>query len=308
MGRLLVAYTEAVNRFTRRAAYVAHSRDGAAEFASDVYASWVLLTYAAYEASIQALGKAAVQHLGEFASSLSDLPDVVREAHIERTVRRASDALSRSKHVASDDPGSVEEILRGAVGPAWADESSLLRLDRNAWSVNVKDLLRRVGVGDSEMEWMRQTFGPSTETLESQVDRLVQERNDLAHGDLPTEIRSPELMIEQISAVQEFVRQSYYCLMMVCANAFPSSLSKELGVVNEAVVLAETTVGYLAMTTAVRVGDFVPTVSDEGQLRLTRVVSIQCSSESLDVVEPGHEHVAVTFSRPMRTTRAFECL
>ncbi|WP_144877527.1 HEPN domain-containing protein [Microbacterium sp. 1.5R] len=299
-----------MNRFTRRADYVAHSRDGAAEFASDVYASWVLLTYAAYEASIQALGKAAVQHLGEFSSSLSDLPDLVREAHIERTVRRASDALSRNKHGASDDPGSVEEILRGAVGPAWADESSLLRLDRNAWSDNVKELLRRVGVGDPEMEWMRQPFGPSTETLESQVDRLVQERNDLAHGDLPTEIRSPELMIDQISAVQEFVRQSYYCLMMMCASAFPSSLSKELGVVNEAppVSLAETTVGYLAISTAVRVGDFVPTVSDEGQLRLTRVVSIQCSSESLEVVEPGREHVAVTFSRPMRTARAFECL
>jgi hypothetical protein len=307
MLSLTATHRDAQARFERHQRFVRHSHEHSAGYAADVYASWILLAYAAYEASLRNLGEAMVGHLGEFAPTSADLPDQIRRAHAEGVVRRASEAFglrvpNRGHEI---DP---EDLLSRAFGSEWAEVSVLLRIEKNGWVQNVREWLKRVGVDDADTRWMREPYGDSTEILESFVDRLVRERNDLAHGVLPGATLSADLMVEWIEAIAEFVRRVYLCLEIACAVSFPAQVSRRFGVIDTgAPVLADETAAFALLHEDVSVLQHALLLDDDGQVRVARVASMQSDGATLDAAKAGDERVAITFSRSVEGCAIFHC-
>ncbi|MGC5171209.1 HEPN domain-containing protein [Microbacterium sp. DT81.1] len=307
MLSLTAAHSDAQARFERHQRYVHHSHENAAGFTSDVYASWILLAYASYEAALRNLGEATIGHLGQFAPTPADLPDDIRRAHAERVVRRASEAFSQRVPSRGQDI-DPEDFLSRAFGSDWASVSVLLRIEKNGWVQNVREWLRRVGAEDADMVWMREPYGSSTETLESFVDRLVGERNDLAHGDLPAATLSADLMVEWIDAISEFVRRIYLCLQVACARAFPAHVMRRFGDIDpDAPALSDMTAAFAVLHEDVSVMQHALVISDSGEVRAARVASMQTESIGIEKATAGDERVAITFSRSIERCAVFHC-
>lgn len=307
---LEAAWREARDRFSTFRTFIesseANAPRGELDYELELYSAWVLLSYAAHESAITSYGKAVVTLLSTLAATPDNLPTVLQESHLRRTLLYA-DELTNNRVRAEG--VSAEDLLKQAYTTDWATNSVLMRLDRNAWPDNVRELLGRAGVADEDLRWMKEPYGTGTETLESQVRKLVFERNGIAHGNRPVSVSRADSMCEWLDAVREFSRRTVMALQLTLAESFPTAVIAPLGEIDAAATgLSEETQAFSVMLVSLAKGDHVLGRTPDGRMAVARVRSMMSDSRPLDDVSVGQQRVAVTFNRSVAGAEMFLAL
>ncbi|MEV4864056.1 HEPN domain-containing protein [Streptomyces ossamyceticus] len=260
---------------------------------SDIYGSWVLLTYASCQFALDEIGRGCMLFLGDRYANPSRMPEQVLRAHEKMSfeaVRRLSDGEAK-------DNALVRQALRDMYSRNWAVHSSLLKMEKNVWPDNVREWLRRLGVNDGDMAWMSQPASGSTETYASRLSELVSERNPIAHGQSPVRLLSNSLMKEWLTECRGFMEN---CSMTAALHLSRDHRPKlrSLGTVDRKVKLGNSTVPISKTNVSLRVGDHVLLATRTERKRVARIESIKCDGQSHSEVAVGHETVALGLSKP----------
>ena len=271
-------------------------------YTQDLYSSWVLLAYAAHESAISQFGKAALRVLAANAETPDDLPEAIRHSHLKRTLTFANELVGATipRDSSRVDP---ETLVKRAYSDAWSTDSILMRLDRNAWPVFIREWLDRLGIQGERMQWMREPWPSGSETLESLVARLVQERNDLAHGVRPSAVLAADPMIDWASAVQEFARRTVGCLQTNLAESMGLTLDS-IGTVGD-LRFGPHTIPIAELAVAVRVDGHILCRDGAGHLRIGRVISMQHEGDAVENALAGSERLAITLNRSIEGSEFF---
>lgn len=294
-------------RFSSFAAFISDSQasapEGNLDYATELYSGWVLLAYAAHESALVGLGRAAMTVLARCAGTPDALPSALRDWHLRRTIAFANELSGVSAPRRLTGEVTAEDVVRKAYTSAWADVSILMRLDKNAWPNNVREWLGRLGVTAEQLRWMREVYGAGSDTLESRVAELVQERNDLAHGLRPSSVRSADAMQDWVSAVMEFTRRTTEVLQVALAE----SLSPTLETIGERAdkSLGSNTAALVVVAQPLQVGGHLLCRGADGRVCQARIISMQCGGESLQEASPGAERIAITLNRSVEGIELF---
>lgn len=276
-------------------------------YRESLYCSWVLLTYAALQGAINDQGSACMKVLGRAAQFPADLPTPVLKEHNRQTLTYLADYANGRL------TGRVTEEMFGSTLSSierddWSEHSRLMTFDRNVWPDYVKSWLGRLG-SHHDLGWIDAPVGGESETLGSQIKRLVDERNRFAHGERPTITLESQLMCEWIDAARLFAERVLRTLQEWVVRTFAHILFPPIGEVDDAVsaALGASTVAFSKMRTPLAVGEVV-CARDRGTPTLLRVVSMQRDDVALADVAENVDRVAITFSRPVANGAQVHCL
>ncbi|MFE7546819.1 HEPN domain-containing protein [Streptomyces gardneri] len=261
---------------------------------SDLYGSWVLLTYASCQFALHEIGKGCMLFLGERYSNPSRMPEQVLRAHERMSfeaVRRLSDGDSKDKAL-------VRQALQNIYSKNWASHSPLLRIERNVWPDNVREWMKRLGINEGDLAWMSQPASDSSETYASRLSELVSERNPIAHGDSPSRLLSAPLMKDWLSECRGFMENCCMSAALHLSREHKPRL-RSVGVIDRKVIgrLGKSTVPILKTNVSVRVGDHILLADRHERRKIARIESIKSSGESHDEVPVGYEAVAVGLNK-----------
>ncbi|WP_158070800.1 HEPN domain-containing protein [Streptomyces sp. CB02460] len=268
---------------------------GSPSIRSDLYGSWVLLTYASCQFALHEIGRGCMLFLGERYSNPSRMPQHVLHAHEKASfevVRRLSDGDSSDK-------AQVRQALHNVYSKDWATHSSLLKIEKNVWPDNVRAWMKRLGVDDGDLEWMSQPASDASETYASRLSELVSERNPIAHGEAPSKILSAPLMKDWLAECRRFMENCCMSAALHLSREHEPRL-RSVGSINRRVIsqLGKSTIPILKTNVSVRVGDHVLIADRSERKRIARIDSIKSSGRSHDEVAAGHRAVAFGLSKP----------
>ncbi|ROQ98213.1 hypothetical protein EDE04_4740 [Streptomyces sp. 2132.2] len=267
---------------------------------SDLYGGWVLLAYASCQFALGEIGKGCMLFLGGKYSNPNDLPESVLRAH----ERMSFEAVRRLSEGDREEQSQVRQALRDMYSKDWASHSSLLKIEKNVWPDNVREWLKRLGVDDGDLTWMSQPVPGSSETYASRLKELVRERNPIAHGQVPAELLSAQLMQDWLSECRGFMEHCSMTLELHLTRAHEPRL-RSIGVVNRRLTLGNRTLPLLKTKHALRVGDHILLSSGRERKRIARIESIRSQGSSYGEVLAGHEAVAVGLSKEHQGCGAF---
>ncbi|WIY02810.1 MAE_28990/MAE_18760 family HEPN-like nuclease [Amycolatopsis mongoliensis] len=302
------AWRASAERFDQLKLYVNASFEtiprGDVDYRVNLYSSWILLAYAATEAAFTKLGNASLQTLKVAAGVPGDLPPQLMAAHQKRTLAYLSaQATSERKDSNFQDAISHLDSVR------WAEFSRLTAIDRNVWSDVIREWCDRLMVAEAKISWMKAPFGDSSESAASRLDKLVSERNSIAHGEVPENLLGADLMCGWIDDARSFFERCICAMQAHFVERFGTFDCRHLGEVDEKVTLGPSTVAIKKLDVAVSVGDHVCLVPvGDGAPRVGSIISIQSEGVSLQAVEIGRERVAIGLSRQVRANSLFEVL
>ncbi len=299
---LELAWRSARVRFSTLADFVGQSAKtvppGDVEYRNNLFASWVLLLYAATESAIANQGRACVRLLGSAFTVPTQLPEPALKHHRLLT-------LSHLAEQAKDPAPDFPRALSALEGEDWAEHTRLLHLPGNVWPDVVTGWLGRLGIFGAEVRWMQQPRPDGdSETIASRVGALVAERNAIAHGEGPTQLLSRELAIAWLDDARFFVRAVVTTLQQHLVNVLDLDLPG-LGQRDLNVRLGAQTIALLEMHHDLHVDSHVVVVTGAGQVRVARVRSIYQGGVAVDSVVAGAAHVAVNVSRDVRHCAIF---
>ncbi|WP_163013723.1 HEPN domain-containing protein [Streptomyces sp. S1] len=262
---------------------------------SDLYGSWVLLTYASCQFALHEIGKGCMLFLGERYSNPSRMPEQVLRAHEKMSfeaVRRLSDGDLKDKAL-------VRQALQNIYSKNWASHSPLLKIERNVWPDNVREWMKRLGINDGDLAWMSQPASDSSETYASRLSELVSERNPIAHGDSPSRLLSAPLMKDWLTECRGFMENCCMSASLHLSREHKPRL-RSVGVVDRKVIdkLGKSTIPILKTNVSVRVGDHVLLADRNERKKIARIESIKSSGKSHDEVPVGFEAVAFGLNKP----------
>jgi len=293
-------WQEACVRFGELESFISISNKsapaGQLSYSRELYSSWILMAYAAHESAIKSYGQAAMKVLARVAPTPDQLPEAMAEAHQKRTLQLANEIASKNAN-RGDQRVDLGTHFRTAYTREWAITSVLMRLDRNAWANNIRELLKRVEVEDSAFSWLREPWEHGSETLESRVDALVRERNLIAHGDRPDSLLSEDVMRDWIAEVKEFSRRVKCILQARLATSFAALLDEELGDLDPfGPKMAVETVALILTHRDLAVSDHVLLLHEDGRIAAAYIKSIQSAGTARERVSKGSARIAVTLN------------
>jgi hypothetical protein len=276
-------------------------------FRQSLYCSWVLLTYAAMQGAITSQGSACVVILGRAAQKPVDLPEHLRKEHQRQTLMALADYASGRANSSLTDP-QFAAALSSLEQDDWSEHTRLLALDRNVWPDVVRAWLGRLG-SSHKLGWIDAPYGGGSETLGSQLERLIDERNRFAHGERPGSLLEPNIMGEWIDAAQFFVERVVRTVQDWTIRTFPDLPYPNVGVVDAttSATLGDQTLAFANVSTSLRI-DEVVCVWHEGKPALTKVVSMQSDGVPLEAVADGQERLAVSFARKVAAGSRIHCV
>lgn len=293
---LEAARLESVRRFAALRSFIVESANrterGDTSFRVSQYSGWVLLAYAATEAAITSLGKAAMLALSDAASTPDGLPPAVRFEHRARMLRHLSVDAGKN----GDTPAFLT-ALRSLDANDWARYSPLMRVDGNVWPDTIRELLGRIG---ADAPWMSHPTLSGTESASSRLGALVEERNQIAHGQLPEDLLSASLMCVWVEDVEHFVRLTFATSQARIAEMFIDLALDSIGVIDDAApAMSAETVPLARVDAELRPGDHVLIVTDGSPrgVKVGQVASLQSDGVVLEEARPGDARVAVTLNR-----------
>lgn len=292
---LELSWKEARNRYEGLKGFVAISAQstprGDQAYRASLHSSWILLTYAATQAALVNLAKVTLQVIRSVGTTPESLPEDLRKAHFKRTL---SFLYAQSASDLEDE--GFEDALRSLTTDEWYKYTRLTHIDGNVWPRTIREWMNRMLVEKTRLRWMDSPLGDSSETVASRLNQLVEERNEIAHGEIPENFLAPKVMCAWIGDSCTFVRQSVNTLQAHLADTFDLE-SQSVGELNESVKLGDTTVGLSRVGVDLSIGDHVRLYSIEKQSRIASVLSIQSKSQQLDTVKAGQTEVAITLNR-----------
>lgn len=298
VGTVTQAWRDSRARFEHLREFINESYrpDAHAEYRRSAYSSWILLAYAAAEASFVEAAKAAISIIGTRVPSPSNLPEKMRRLHRERTIRYLLNDVTDSAFVAAI--GEVES-------QDWATSSRLLSIDRNVWVSEIKSWFSRLD-GDSTIDWLSSETAENGETLASIWDDLVRLRNDIAHGRIPTELSNGEVVSGLILSYEKFVRHSVTSLHRALANFLGTEHSQTIGTIDKDLQLGAFTLPIKEVHSNLMIGDHVLLVDDFSRVRVGHVRSMKHFGTTLQQANPGMSEVAVGLSCEHRDEACLE--
>jgi hypothetical protein len=281
--------------------------EGNLPYRQSLYCSWVLLAYAAMQGAITGQGSACVAILGRAARKPDDLPEHLRKEHQRQTLMALTDyANGRAGSSLTD--RQFAAALSSLEQDDWSEHTRLLALDRNVWPDVVRAWLSRLGTSH-KLGWIDAPYGEGSETLGSQMERLIDERNRFAHGERPGSLLEPNIMCEWIDAAQFFVERVVRTVQDWTIRTFPDLPYPDIGVVDAvtSATLGDQTLAFSTLSTSLRI-DEVVCVWHEDKPALTKVVSMQSEGVPLEEVADGQERLAVSFARKVAAGSRIHCL
>lgn len=167
MGYINPAWQRGVDRFDEVSLFVDESavfaqRGRPASFRIDLYGSWVLLTYAACQFSLDEIGRGCLEFLGRRYRYPRAMPGGILMHHQRMTLDEVRRIADRPR-----DNSLVQQLIRNIHSSEWSVHSSLLKMDRNVWPDNIREWLRRLGATDHDLKWMTEPVPGKTDTYES---------------------------------------------------------------------------------------------------------------------------------------------
>ncbi|MER7766011.1 HEPN domain-containing protein [Kitasatospora sp. NPDC096140] len=264
----------------------------APSFRSDLYGSWVLMAYAACQFSLVEIGRGTMAFLGQKYKHPASMPGNVLRAHEKMTL----DGIRRLVEGDAKSQALVRQTLKDIYSSNWSTTSKLLKMDRNVWPNNVKEWLKRLGVEDSEMSWMKDTTPGTSETYESRMAELVEERNPIAHGQSPSQLLTAQLMKDWLGECREFMERCAMTVEWRLAIDHKPRL-RTAGSVDKALVLGNKTVPIVQLSLPLRVGDHVLLASAGQRKKVARVEALYSNMASYQELPAGHQAVAVGLSK-----------
>lgn len=257
------------------------------------------MIYAAHESAISEFGKAVLKCMSDSVEIPNELPEAIEELHINSTLALAS-MLQNGKRLPLDLTGDLDllTLFRRANSSEWANYSILMRIDGNAWPDKISEWLRRIDANDS---WMNHPWDDGSETLNSKIRSLLDERNRVAHGERPVNLQSLVVMEDWVEAFEHFSKCVKTEIQVAISRMFPSLLTLDIGEVDLQVTnLGESTVPFLATHHDLEVGvDILAKNRSNGSLFLTKIKSMQSSGLNQVAVLSGSSKIAVSFNRPV---------
>lgn len=288
------AWRESVARFQHLRDFVASSSGSAprgdAAYRVSLYSSWVLLTYAAAEAVIVGQSAACLRVLKVGAPEPKDLPDDLLAQHRRKTIRALLNRV--------DDEGAgagqpdFGEALRAIDDSNWTMSSRLMHLGRNVSPDAVRAWLNVIG---ASAKWMEKAVDDGTETFDSRLAALVRERNDIAHGRPPSQVKSSEVHLAWIDDTERFFEQVVDAAREALLTRFPSVPLVSIGALDASPPsLSDYTAAIERLDADIEVGAKLCFRDSAGNVRVSPVKSLQTGGVGHQQVAAGTQHVAVT--------------
>lgn len=306
MPLLEQAWRRADGRFAEVKYYVnasqSLSRTQGTGVIADRYGSWILLAYGACEFGLGQIGQAMLQSLAQRYPTPSRLPARIALSHRQTTLSHLS--FLAAQH--PNRPGFLESLSKFD-GRGWSDASQLMTLPGNAWPDNVKSWLSRLGIESNYLGWMTEPnslSGQPSETLESRLSNLVQERNPIAHGQRPQNLLSPSEMVDWVEDCRRFVESCATTMQLHFASTMPFRLSK-IGDIDQLLQLGSTTLPFLTTRTDLTVGQHVLLSRNRSPKRIACIQSMMSNGISSNHFSAGTSRVAVTLNKPHGGTSAY---
>lgn len=264
-----------------------------------VYASRVLLLYAACQYAVQELGDTCTQVLARSHRSPSSLPLRVRQLHIDSSVGK----LSPDKSAA--DWQERVRALSGLTGVQWSQYTKLNILDGNVWPDRIVSYLRSFTEANPDFNWMRDAKNSDGETLQSRLRSLVEERNPIAHGHLAGSVASADLMRAWKSDCTDFLRRVYLSMSAAMFDELPRRTVK-VGLRDRNITLGSNTMALKVLTAPLNVGDIVILRARSSEARAAQVLSLMSHGDSLENAPEGGSQVAVQLSKSVGRAELYQ--
>ena len=291
------AWKRCISRFDEVTQFIDSSESmkgapGPLSFRTDMYGSWVLLAYSVCQFSIDEIGRGCMQLLGKKYRHPGLMPDGIFAQHQKMTLDYIRRLMERGA-----DNSDVKQLVRHVYSSEWSDHSKLLQLDRNVWPAVIREWLRRLGVEDGDLKWMSEPVPGKTETYESRMTSLVEERNPIAHGQSASSILTATLMQEWVEDCCRFMERCAMTLSLRMAQDHALRLER-LGTVNAKVKLGNSTVAVEELNYPVSVRDHLILSSRGVRKKIVRVDSIMSDGANYNLLPAGHKRVALGLNSP----------
>jgi RiboL-PSP-HEPN len=280
-----------ITRFIDDSANIA-GRTGPLSLRTNLYGSWVLLAYSACQFSIDEIGRGCMQLLGKKYRHPSLLPDGVFTLHQKMTLDYVRWLMEGRA-----DNLDMKQLIRHIYSNEWSAHSRLLKLDRNVWPSVVREWLRRLGVDDGDLKWMSEPVPGKTETYESRMNALVEERNPIAHGQSASSILTATLMKEWVEDCCRFMERCAMTVALRLARDHTLRLER-LGIVDTKVKLGNSTLAVEELNYPISIGDHLVLSSHGIRKKIVRVDSIMSAGTPHDSLPAGHTRVALGLNSP----------
>ncbi|WP_144837158.1 MAE_28990/MAE_18760 family HEPN-like nuclease [Kocuria rosea] len=265
---------------------------------SELYSSWILLMYAAHEASFVGYSESVMRVFSHLNLEPDKLPENIKSHHISRTLLLANEVKNGISHQNQSDV-DLESLIMNASTSNWVNNSALMRLDKNAWPDAIEEILGRISFDGSDTSWMNDTYQGSSNTYKGVIKWLVQERNSLAHGNRPDTFEAFDIILDNVDVIADFSRRSKCFLQVALASHFPQLLSAELGDVAD-MNIGENIIPFETVHNDISVGDHVLLKQRTGKLATSYVKSIKSGDKKLNIAEAGSTKVAICFNRSVK--------
>lgn len=218
------------------------------------------------------------------------LPEPIRNAHLELTIShidRLTDPIERS--------AALDRIQ----SRDWPKGSMLLNIDGNVWPDRIREWMKRIGICEDEYSWMSERFQDRTDTHESRMRELIQERNSLAHGERPDELKQHGVFVDLFTDCQRFVERSFETVEV----SLYRHLRKAPQQIGEAAPRnlrpnSQYSLAFRVLNNDLEVGQHLIATS-RGEAKSVRVRSIMSDGRELQHAPSGTERISVTVSKPV---------
>jgi len=288
------AWSRCTRRFDEVEAYIETSWSVAPrsnlQYRADLYGTWVLMTYAACQYSLEEIGRACLDFLGSRAGGPRKLTDDVRRAHLRLTINAVRRALDDGSRLTDADL-----MLQNIQSSRWAEHSALMAIERNVWPDYVREWLLRLGVEGNSLAWMQQAAPGKTETYYSRMNALVAERNPIAHGVAAGQTLNAQLMQDWLCDCRGFVEKCAMAVGEHLVRTYRPRLRK-VGLLNTDLALGARTAALHACLEDLAVGDHLVLKSSQS-VRIARVESMMSHDTHLRSAPRGTAEVAVVLSK-----------
>jgi hypothetical protein len=295
MSYINPAWRRCLERFDEVARFIDTSESAAGRmqppsFRADLYGSWVLLAYSVCQHSIDEIGRACMQLLGHKYRYPSLLPNEIFALHQKMTLDYTRRLIEKGE--ANSD---VKQQIMHVYSSEWWSHSKLLNLDRNVWPSVVREWLRRLGADGGDLKWMSEPVPGKTETYESRMTALVDERNPIAHGQPASSILSAPLMKEWVEDSCHFMERCAMTVSLRLAQDHRLRLER-LGIVDTKESLGNRTLPMEELNWPIGKGDHLILSTRGIRKKIVRVDSIVSDGAHYDVLPAGHKRVALGLS------------
>jgi hypothetical protein len=263
------------------------------------YSSAVISLYAAVERFGEGSLADYVQFLNAVCPSYGQLPEQLRNAHLDATVRLMQspelDRLSSAEELVADLNSCIQNEQPYRLTPAtfaFHTANFRLKLFDQLWNqVGVENLSQGIAESEAYIEAVEAVDPGSPKGSFFRLDDIAERRNEIAHGVEISELLSLPLLLQYVDVVEAFAAALWSRVMSaalgVLAQHYGRSYGQPLAVYNNEIVCVRCSEGQLG------VGDLLIGKRPDGSFRGGSIVDMQVNDEDVLQIDASSESIDV---------------